>query len=207
MFSNDTRRRGARLREQLDRERRGAAGTGGAGDDDDDDEAEEERDAICLYWSAHEKNLFDAGFKKHSGQLRNISLGLPSKTTSEVIDFHYRFKIPSQYRKYLEKKRGRNAAVPINITPSVPPRPGSPGGGGSSAPAPSHTKRHNEASSFLAECRRRLPPDSYSRVVELLKEYATKKIEVRDLKVKVGEVVGKDLAKAFDGFLPKKHRG
>mmetsp|Transcript_30233 Transcript_30233/g.60081 ORF Transcript_30233/g.60081 Transcript_30233/m.60081 type:complete len:420 (-) Transcript_30233:30-1289(-) len=37
-FSNDTRRRGARLREQLDRERRGAAGTGGAGDDDDDDE-------------------------------------------------------------------------------------------------------------------------------------------------------------------------
>jgi len=39
---------------------------------------------LVLFWTKNEKTLFDAGFKKHSGQLRNISLGLPSKSTCEV---------------------------------------------------------------------------------------------------------------------------
>lgn len=54
-----------------------------------------------------QKDMFDSGFRRYSGSLRMISRqGLAaSKTYKDVIDYHYRFKIPDQFRRYQEKKR------------------------------------------------------------------------------------------------------
>lgn len=57
-------------------------------------------------WSLQEKELFNSGFRRFSGSLRTICKGItPSKDFHDVIDYHYRFKIPDQFRRFQEKKR------------------------------------------------------------------------------------------------------
>jgi histone deacetylase complex regulatory component SIN3 len=163
-----------------------------------------------MFWTKNEKSLFNAGFKKHTGQLRNISLGLPSKSTSEVIDYHYRFKIPSQYRKYVKKKRttsstngpgGSTSSTPFSSTSHSPFDNGS-------GPTAIDRRRHKQAKSFLSQCRRQLGPEAYLNVVNLLKSYSQKSIQMKNLRERVVRVIGGgELAKNFDTFLPKKHRG
>lgn len=175
---------------------------------------------LVLFWTKNEKTLFDAGFKKHSGQLRNISLGLPSKSTCEVIDFHYRFKIPSQYRKYVEKKRTNSTTsnatssrdTPVATQPSSSSNSPFDNPSGlnpySASARAMDQKRHKQAKSFLSQCRRQLGPDAYLNVVNLLKSYSRKSIQMKTLRDKVVKVIGKgELTKSFDSFLPKKHRG
>lgn len=78
-------------------------------------------------WSVEEKELFDSGFRRYSGSLRMIGKGIsPSKCFNDVIDYHYRFKIPDQFRRFQDKKREqavrmiecietrRNIHAPIN---------------------------------------------------------------------------------------------
>lgn len=55
-------------------------------------------------WSRKEKDLFDKGFRRFSGSLRMISKGI-AKNFKDVVDYHYRFKIPDQFRRYQNKKR------------------------------------------------------------------------------------------------------
>jgi histone deacetylase complex regulatory component SIN3 len=164
---------------------------------------------LAMFWTKNEKSLFDAGFKKHAGQLRHISLGLPSKSTSEVIDYHYRFKIPSQYRKYVEKKRttssangtgGSTSSTPFSSTSNSPFDNGS-------GPSAIDRRRHKQAKSFLSQCRRQLGPEAYLSVVNLLKSYSQKSIHMKNLRERVVKVIGGgELAKNFDTFLPKKYR-
>jgi hypothetical protein len=56
-------------------------------------------------WSQHEKARFNTGFRRYSGSLRAIYKGMGNKALSEVIDYHYRFKIPDQFRRVQERKR------------------------------------------------------------------------------------------------------
>lgn len=57
-------------------------------------------------WTQKEKDSFNTVFRRHSGSLRMISKALQgSKTFKDVVDYHYRFKIPDQFRRYQEKKR------------------------------------------------------------------------------------------------------
>jgi hypothetical protein len=57
-------------------------------------------------WTKKEKDLFNSVFRRYSGSLRMISKTLAgSKTFKDVVDYHYRFKIPDQFRRYQEKKR------------------------------------------------------------------------------------------------------
>ena len=57
-------------------------------------------------WSMQEKDLFNSGFRRYSGSLRMIYKGIaPSKGFKDVIDYHYRFKIPDQFRSFQDKKR------------------------------------------------------------------------------------------------------
>lgn len=63
----------------------------------------------CAYltlWTNQEKELFNAGFRRYCGSLRMITRGIgPTKTHKDVVDYHYRFKIPFQFLRYQEKKR------------------------------------------------------------------------------------------------------
>lgn len=57
-------------------------------------------------WTEKERESFDNVFRRHSGSLRMITKALAGqKTFKDVVDYHYRFKIPDQFRRYQEKKR------------------------------------------------------------------------------------------------------
>jgi hypothetical protein len=57
-------------------------------------------------WTIGERNRFDSGFRRYSGSLDMIaSHSVPSKSLKDIVDYHYRFKIPDQFRIYQEKKR------------------------------------------------------------------------------------------------------
>ncbi len=60
----------------------------------------------CLTkWTKEEKDQFDVGFKRFCGSLRLIAKGVPTKTCKDVVDFHYRFKIPDQFSKFQTKRK------------------------------------------------------------------------------------------------------
>lgn len=57
-------------------------------------------------WTPAEKAVFDAGYRKHEGELREIGDVLfPTKSVQDVVDYHYRCMIPQQFRLYQNKKR------------------------------------------------------------------------------------------------------
>jgi hypothetical protein len=63
-------------------------------------------DRITCGWSRFEKDIFDDGFRRHQNALRLIAKVIaPTKSIQDVVDYHYRVKIPDQFRKYQDKKR------------------------------------------------------------------------------------------------------
>ena len=56
-------------------------------------------------WGKEEKSQFDAGFKRYCASLRNIAKGVPTKSCKDIVDYHYRFKIPDQFTKFQEKRK------------------------------------------------------------------------------------------------------
>jgi hypothetical protein len=61
---------------------------------------------FLFIWTKEEKEMYDAGFKRHFSAIRFITKGISSdKKHMDVVDYHYRFKIPDQFRRYQDKKR------------------------------------------------------------------------------------------------------
>lgn len=63
--------------------------------------------SITTAWNKREREIFDVGYRQvQSSALREISevLKPTTKTLKDVIDYHYRFKITDQYRKYQNRK-------------------------------------------------------------------------------------------------------
>jgi ELM2 domain. len=57
-------------------------------------------------WTRREKELYNAGFKRHYSAIRLIAKEVgPTKTHKDVVDYHYRYKIPYQFQRYQDKKR------------------------------------------------------------------------------------------------------
>eukprot|EP00980_Cylindrotheca_fusiformis_P009921 scaffold2195_cov132-Cylindrotheca_fusiformis.AAC.5 len=57
-------------------------------------------------WSRREKEVFDYSFRKHAGSLRMVLKGISSsKSVQDIVDYHYRFKIPDQFRLFQNKNR------------------------------------------------------------------------------------------------------
>jgi len=55
-------------------------------------------------WNVCERQKFELGFQQRCGNLRSIAKLIPGKSMKDVVDYHYRFKIPEQFRKYEEQK-------------------------------------------------------------------------------------------------------
>lgn len=55
-------------------------------------------------WNTSERQKFELGFQQRCGNLRSIAKLIPGKNIKDVVDYHYRFKIPEQFRKYEEQK-------------------------------------------------------------------------------------------------------
>ena len=67
---------------------------------------EQEPSSFISTWAQFEKEMFNENFRRHHGAVRKIAKAVaPFKSISEVIDYHYRFKIPDQFRLYQERKR------------------------------------------------------------------------------------------------------
>ena len=63
-------------------------------------------ESYLTVWSKVERDLFESGFRRYSGSLRMIAANaVISKSFKDVVDFHYRFMIPGQFRRYQDKKR------------------------------------------------------------------------------------------------------
>lgn len=57
-------------------------------------------------WTKEDKELYNAGFQKHGSNLHSIGKYLTeSKNHKDVVDYHYRFKIPDQFKRYQDLKR------------------------------------------------------------------------------------------------------
>ena len=57
-------------------------------------------------WTLSERVRYNEGFRHHQGALRKIAKTLaPTKSMEDVVDYHFRCKIPDQFRQYQEKKR------------------------------------------------------------------------------------------------------
>jgi hypothetical protein len=57
-------------------------------------------------WSMREKEVFNYSFRKHAGSLRMVLKGISSsKSVQDIVDYHYRFKIPDQFRIFQNKNR------------------------------------------------------------------------------------------------------
>ena len=52
-----------------------------------------------------EQEQFNNGFHEHQNSLEKINKVIPTKNHKEVVDYHYRFKIPDQFKKYRSHKR------------------------------------------------------------------------------------------------------
>lgn len=67
--------------------------------------AENPREFLTI-WTEKERESFNSVFRRNQGSLRMIAKALSgTKTFKDVVDYHYRFKIPDQFRRYQEKKR------------------------------------------------------------------------------------------------------
>ena len=69
-------------------------------------EIQKDPSKYIVHWTRKEKEMFNTGFRRYSGALRMIGKGLaPKKDFRQVNDYHYRFKIPDQFRRFQTKKR------------------------------------------------------------------------------------------------------
>jgi hypothetical protein len=57
-------------------------------------------------WTREDKALYNVGFQKHASNLHNISKNIKeTKNHKDVVDYHYRFKIPDQFKRFQDLKR------------------------------------------------------------------------------------------------------
>ena len=57
-------------------------------------------------WTKEDVQLYNAGFQKHASNLHSIGKNLnDTKDHKDVVDYHYRFKIPDQFKRYQDLKR------------------------------------------------------------------------------------------------------
>ncbi|KAL7469575.1 hypothetical protein ACHAXS_009824 [Conticribra weissflogii] len=66
----------------------------------------ENPEKFMTLWTDDQKDKFDANFRTYREALRMISKNMnDSKSCKDIIDYHYRFKLPENFRRYKVKKR------------------------------------------------------------------------------------------------------
>ena len=63
-------------------------------------------DDYLYIWTKEDKELYNAGFQKHASNLHLTSKNVKeTKNHKDVVDYHYRFKIPDQFKRFQDLKR------------------------------------------------------------------------------------------------------
>lgn len=131
-----------------------------------------------------------------------IHKGVETKSHKDVVDYHYRFKIPDQFRKYQDKKREQAK----KMMESAERRSTDDGKNWNKLGATE--QRRSLAKDFLIRVRDDIGNDRYLELAMCLKSYHTNGCTVPELKDKVMELLKgyEDLLERFMNFLPKKFR-
>lgn len=149
------------------------------------DAIRDDLDAISCGWTQPEKAVFDAGFRRHEGELREIGdVMFPTKSVRDVVDYHYRFKIPEQFRKYQSKKREQA----LRITQCIQNRKFGEAlnGGGNNAPNPSTSTTWTDKSmGEVTESRRERLQTARNLLLDVMEQLGKKKM------VKVAGIIRK----------------
>jgi hypothetical protein len=169
------------------------------------------KDFLTL-WSAEEREKFEQGFSRHCGLLRTIAKTIPTKCCKEVVDYHYRFKIPHQFRKYEEQKkeqaRRMMEAADLKLIDKASAGQPMKKSGRNFTKGGATEQRRLMAKDFLVYTRDRIGAEKYCQIANLLKDYHAKDITLTDLKSSILQVLDGDneLVLRFNDFLPKKIR-
>mmetsp|Transcript_22659 Transcript_22659/g.37475 ORF Transcript_22659/g.37475 Transcript_22659/m.37475 type:complete len:657 (-) Transcript_22659:153-2123(-) len=178
-------------------------------------------------WTKMERLLFDSGFRRYSGSLRMIRANsLDSKTFKDIVDYHYRFKIPDQFRRYQDKKR-EHAVRMMEIIENrrtedstIPPREGrkspyidEPNGGRTDWSKTPTTdvvgvveERRTSAKDLLMEIHQAVGPEKMAEICKAIKTLERRSIA--DLKERAGEILRGHpmLLDKFVEYLPRQYR-
>jgi len=187
-------------------------------------------------WTKEEQELYNAGFQTHLNSLLQISKGIKSKSHKDVIDYHYRFKIPDQFRKYERKKleqaqrmmecieHRRSDEVMKRLRGSSNDSQIMYTGGGSNGPRKYHewTKtgggghdatgatehRRMRAKKLLLQIQKEVGDKKYRTIVDHLKNFQSHSVTAPQLKEGFVTELGRHpaLLEQFQSFLPQPLR-
>jgi len=183
-----------------------------------------------ILWSKEDKELYNAGFQKHASNLHSISqnFGNNTKNHKDVVDYHYRFKIPDQFKRFQDLKReqarrmlevgerlrlneylsegGNNNNGTMNGMKKS--QQWSRTGGGGPNEIGEVEARRLECKNFLFEVRDAVGENQYLILVNLLKSLNSKAITIPQMKEGFSSVL-KDhsrLLTQFETYLPEVFR-
>lgn len=173
-------------------------------------------------WDDDEKESFDEGFRRWRGSLRAVGKGVPTRSYKDVVDYHYRFKIPRQFRKYQERKRDQSrrmtdaadhkSARANRVHDAAAPDAFAADTSGRAlrrvAGFGASERRRASAKDFLVRVRDVVGSETYLVLSDRLKAYQRKDVDVAVLKEEVTDLLRSDasLRERFLEFLPKKYR-
>lgn len=178
-------------------------------------------------WTEKEKDAFNYSFQRHAGSLRMVFKRVKgSKSVQDIVDYHYRFKIPDQFRIFfnekrdtavrmvetIESRRNVNSVIPIEHLN------GSNGSNGKSQKKKSETnsslrtsiadvtgalkERRANAKVLLLEIESIVSPEKYSQLMDIITDFYQKSSE--EVLEEVEEIFEghSELQARFIDFLP-----
>ncbi|KAL3931240.1 MAG: hypothetical protein SGBAC_011399 [Bacillariaceae sp.] len=176
-------------------------------------------------WTEKEKDAFDYSFQRHAGSLRMVFKRVKgSKSVQDVVDYHYRFKIPDQFRKFhnaqreksvrmmetIESRRNINSIIPIenlNGSQNKAQKKNQAEDNGWLRTSISDVtgalkKRRMDAKVLLLDIEDSVGPEKYSQLLDIISEFHQKSSE--EILQEVEEIFEghSDLQAQFIDFLP-----
>jgi len=155
-------------------------------------------------WKKEEREAFDNDWKRYCGSIRKINVD--SKSRKDVVDYHYRFKIPDQFCKFRQqrKEQARRMVAIIDAKNAT----AQPGQLKPQAKALSAERNRAVAKNFLIDIKDKYGNDIYSQVTTLLKQFHEKFLTVPMFKDEMFQIIGNDtdLITRFSAFLPKQYQ-
>jgi len=183
-------------------------------------------------WTKEDKELYNTGFRRHFSTIRLISKGMgEAKNHKEVVDYHYRFKIPDQFKRYEDKKREQARRIlecvdrhrleeylsqgssqiastnSGNVTKKS--QSWSKTGGGSSSAVGEAESRRIGAKEFLVAMKDTIGIENYLILVNHLKGLHSRVMTIPQCREGFASVLEQnhpELMKRFDEYLPRKFR-
>lgn len=186
-------------------------------------------------WTKEDKALYNAGFQNHSSNLhlisKNVAISNKHKGVhKDVVDYHYRFKIPDQFKRFQDLKREQarrmlEAGERLRLNEFLSEGGYQNGHASSTTGGPKKNQQWSKnggvpgeigelearrlgCKSFLFEVREAVGPEKYLTLVNLLKSLHARVLTIPQLKEGFAAILENHpkLMSQFDAYLPTSFR-